>query len=132
MHTFTISSIFFLLFSVISASAADTVVAKGSWTKKTHKISGTWSIVDNGKTKTIHLKGFSTKKAPDLKIFLSPQTAKASSNKNATAGSKFVVELKSHKGDQSYSIPSGVDLTKYKSILIHCEKYTKLWGAGDL
>ena len=121
-----------LLATLHMASAADTVVASGSWTKKTAKISGTWSIVDDGKTKTIHLKGFSTKKAPDLKLFLSPQTAKAATNKNATTGSALIIKLKSHKGDQSYTLPASADPSKFKSILIHCEKYTKLWGAANL
>jgi len=43
-----------------------------------------------------------------------------------------VAALKSNKGDQFYSLPPDLDLTAYKSIIIHCKKYTKLWGAASL
>jgi len=41
-------------------------------------------------------------------------------------------ELKNLKGAQRYELPADVELTKYKSLLLHCEKYSKLWGAGEL
>lgn len=129
--TTTISFLISILFAG-ALSAAETVLASGTWTKKSHKISGTWSIVDNGTTKEIRLKGFSTRKAPDLKLFFSPQTANNATNKNATAGSRLVVKLKAAKGDQTYAIPDGVDLSSFQSVLIHCERYSKLWGAADL
>ena len=87
---------------------------------------------ESGGKKVLSLKGFKTANAPDLKIFLSPKTASAVSSKNATQGSVLVAKLKSNKGDQKYTLPANVDLSKYKSVVIHCEKYSKLWGAGKL
>ena len=116
-----------LLFGVSSAFAQS-----GSWTKKSNSIRGTWSISDKGGKKVISLKGFKTATAPDLKIFLSPNTTAKVSSKNATQGSVLVAKLKSSKGDQSYTLPAGVDLSKYKSVIIHCEKYSKLWGSSNL
>lgn len=104
----------------------------GSWVKKTNTISGTWAISQKEGRKVISLKGFKTATAPDLKIFLSPESISEVSSRTATRGSVFVAKLKSSKGDQSYALPAGVDLSKYKSVIIHCEKYTKLWGAGQL
>lgn len=98
------------------------------WTKKSQSIAGTWVIADG----TLTLTGFSTRKAPDLKIFLSPQTVDRLSNRNAENGAVLIAPLKSPKGDQSYPLPADIDLTQFKSILIHCQKYTKLWGAADL
>jgi len=40
--------------------------------------------------------------------------------------------LRSAEGAQTYEIPKKVDLDRYRSIAIHCEKYTKLWGAAAL
>lgn len=117
----------FLLFGVSSAFAQS-----GSWTKKSNSISGTWSITDKGGKKTISLKGFKTATAPDLKIFLSPNSAAQVSSRNATKGAVLVAKLKSSKGDQSYALPAGVDLSKYKSVIIHCEKYSKVWGVSNL
>lgn len=120
----------FILTLIFGATAC--FAQSGSWTKKEKAIKGTWSIVEKDGKKVISLKGFSTKKAPDLKIFLSPQTVGGVTAKNAVKGSVLVSKLKSHKGDQSYVLPAGVDLSKYKSVIIHCEKYTKLWGAAAL
>ena len=80
----------------------------------------------------LSLKGFKTATAPDLKIFLSPQTSGQVTSRTATKGSVLVSRLKSSKGDQSYALPANLDLSKYKSIIIHCEKYSKLWGASKL
>ena len=98
------------------------------WIKKSHVIQGTW-IIENDQ---IVLKGLSTKKAPDLKIFFSPLTVSELNNKNAIKGAKFVAKLKSPKGDQRYALPKEMDWSQYKSVIIHCERYSKLWGAAPL
>lgn len=121
----------FLLFTAFAAVLANVMVAAdaaGIWTKKSQSIEGTWKIEDG----TLTLTGLSTRKAPDLKIFLSPQTVDSLSNRNAEIGAVQIAPLKSPKGDQSYSLPPDLDLTAFKSILIHCKKYTKLWGAAAL
>jgi len=112
---------------------AEIVLNSGNWTKKSFKAEGTWSIVEIGDKRFVRLsEDFSTKRAPDLKIFLSPSTAGDASNKNATKGSILVSELTSNSGAQEYALPDGLDLSAYKSILIHCEQYSKLWSAADL
>lgn len=131
MKTRSNYSIILILFSLLFGAAA-ALGQSGKWTKKTNSINGTWSISESGGKKVLSLKGFKTANAPDLKIFLSPKTASAVSSKNATQGSVLVAKLKSNKGDQKYTLPANVDLSKYKSVVIHCEKYSKLWGAGKL
>ncbi len=109
------------------------VLFQGKWTKKTKKIEGTWKIVEDGGERYIILdEKFKTKKGPDLKIFLSTKTLDTVSNKNAVKGSVKVALLKSNKGAQRYQISAEVDLSRYKTLLVHCEKYAKLWGAAKL
>ncbi|MEM7625848.1 MAG: DM13 domain-containing protein [Planctomycetota bacterium] len=111
-----------------TALAATTTQYTGKWTKKNYKASGTWSIVQNGEQLSVKLDSkFKTKKAPDLKIFLSPKSPKQLNNKNATRGALKVGLLKSHKGAQTLAIPAGTNLDDYASIIIHCEQYSKLW-----
>ena len=56
----------------------------GSWTKKSFSVSGTWSIVEEGGKHFVVLSDdFKTKKAPDLKIFLSNHTVDSANGKNA-------------------------------------------------
>ncbi len=108
-------------------------LATGEWTKKSFKSSGSWEIYQaDGKTFVKLSSDFRTRNAPDLKIFLSPPSADATTGKNATDGSFLVAELSSNAGEQIYEIPTSVNLSDYMSILIHCEQYSKLWSAAEL
>ncbi|MEM8739007.1 MAG: DM13 domain-containing protein [Planctomycetota bacterium] len=112
---------------------AATTLDSGTWTKKSFSVKGTWSLVQDGDTVTVQLdRKFKTKKAPDLKLFLSPKPLNELNGKNATAGSLRIAELKSHKGAQSYTLPAGTDLADYETIIIHCEQYSKLWSGASL
>lgn len=113
--------------------AAETTLHSGEWTKKSFKSKGKWSIVERGGARFVVLSDdFSTRRAPDLKIFLSPQAAGDANGKNATDGAFRVAELSSNKGGQEYRLPDDLDLASFQSILIHCEAYSKLWSAADL
>ncbi len=108
-------------------------LASGEWTKKSFKSSGSWEIYQtDGKTFVKLSSDFRTRNAPDLKIFLSPLSADATTGSNATDGSYLVAELSSNAGEQVYEIPASVNLADYMSILIHCEQYSKLWSAAEL
>ena len=115
----------------ISASSGE-VVSKGSWAKKSNTIAGTWSIDKSGDTYTLKLTGFKTRSAPDLKLFLSKQSAGAVTGKNATKNAVRIAVLKSAKGDQSYVLPKGINPGDYKTLILHCEKFSKAWGVGTL
>ena len=52
-------------------------------------------------------------------------------NKNSDT-SVFVAQLDSYKGSKKYLVPSNINISDYKTILVHCEKYTKYWGGSPL
>lgn len=104
-----------------------------SWVKKSFSVSGTWQIVEeNGAQYFVLSDDFKTKSAPDLKIFLSKTSVKDASGKNATKESLLVGELPRVKGAVRLKIPAGTDLSEYQTVLLHCEKYSKLWAAAAL
>ncbi len=116
-----------------AAESASATIASGGWEKKSFASAGTWSIVERDGRKFVVLSAdFSTKNAPDLKIFLSPKAGADLNGRNATEGSVLIAPLASNKGAQEYEIPAGVDLSAYKSIIIHCEAYAKLWSVSAL
>ncbi|MDC0088265.1 DM13 domain-containing protein [Akkermansiaceae bacterium] len=121
----------FALAALTGFSQAGTLKS-GSWTKKEHSMAGTWKITEEAGTMKLIITDLKTKKAPDLKIYFSPKTVGSVTAKTATEGSFFLKQLSSHKGSQTYTLPAGFDLSKYKSVLVHCKKYTKLWGGGNL
>ena len=116
-----------------AAEDAMQTLHKGTWTKKSFKAAGEWTIYsENGKTYVKLSSDFRTRNAPDLKIFLSPRAASQTNGKNATDGSVLISQLSSNSGEQVYEIPASVNLADYRSILIHCEQYSKLWSAANL
>lgn len=124
-----------LLMPALEASAApgDTTVHSGTWAKKSYSSSGSWKIVKNGDDHFIVLDSkFKTKSAPDLKLFLSKSSASGLTGKNATKNAVRIAKLKSNKGEQRYKLPKGVTPADYKTVLIHCERYSKLWSTGTL
>ena len=116
-----------------TAAQGGETLYSGEWTKKSFKSSGAWEIYTaDGKTYVKLSSDFRTRNAPDLKIFLSPLAASETNGRNATNGSVLIAPLTSNSGEQIYEIPESVDLASFKSILIHCEQYSKLWSASDL
>ena len=121
----------FMAIGIASASTVDT--RSGDWVKKDYSINGNWSVEQRGDQQVIAFdKKFKTKNGPDLKVFLSLKSIDAANGKNATDGSVLVAVLKKNKGSQEYVLPEGIDVNDYESLLIHCEKYSVLWGGTNL
>jgi hypothetical protein len=75
---------------------------------------------------------FSTSEGPDLHVVLSPRPFAENNDDNATQGSAIIAKLTSLNGAQAYSIPEFKDPAAFKSVLIHCVKYSHLYGGADL
>jgi len=137
--TLTMASVFTISFAqtVYAAPAHATAVVAASlnqnFIKKKYKIKGQWKVVQEKGQTIIRFSGdFKTKKGPDLKIFLSPQSVGDVTGKTALDGAVTLGVLKSNKGTQDYVVPKGVSLANFSSVLIHCEAYSVLWGGGRL
>jgi len=115
------------------AADGDTTVHQGSWAKKSHSTSGTWKIVKNGDDHFVVLDSrFKTRSAPDLKLFLSKSSSSKLTGSNATDNAVRIAKLTSNSGAQRYKLPAGVAPEDFKTLVIHCERYSKLWSAGTL
>jgi len=107
--------------------------AHGDFVNKQYSITGSWSLTQQGDDWVVTLSDdFKTKSGPDLKIFLSPKSISKVTGKTATDGSVLVSALKKNKGGQQYVLPSGINPADFKSLLIHCEKFSVLWGGSDI
>ena len=106
------------------------LVAHGaSWQKKSSKITGHWEIAKTDAGLVLHLgSDFKTKKMPDLLLILSPMDMKSISGKNAASGGIEFATLSNTKGQSEYLIKGVDSLDGYKSLVIHCEEYSKCWG----
>jgi len=129
MNVLRAGSFVFVLSLVAMFANAD---ESGAWEKKSQKIKGTWSIVEQDGGFVLNLsEDFKTRNAPDLKLVLTKASLAETNNNNALADTHVIISLlESNKGAQSYALPD--DYADYDTLLIHCEKYSKLWGGASL
>lgn len=131
-HTFILAS-FVLLSAAIAGFADGETIQESTWIKKSFKIKGLAELKKEDGNRWLILKDdFQTKNAPDLKLFLSTKPIADVNSDNVLEGAVLIAPLKKNKKAQSYLLPEGTDLSKFKSIVLHCEKFTKVWGGFDL
>ncbi|MEM7568578.1 MAG: DM13 domain-containing protein [Pseudomonadota bacterium] len=115
------------------AEQSQTVQAPAKFVKKSKSIRGDVRVEQRGDQQVIVFSdSFKARSGPDLKVFLSPQSIKSATGRNATRGAIKLGELKTTKGAQEYVVPKGVDLAAYGSVLVHCEAYSVLWGGAAI
>ena len=74
----------------------------------------------------IVLSGFSSDAGPDLHIYLTDGT-----DENAVAAGKELGSIAFDKASQTFSI-TGVDMSKYTTVVINCDKAKAVFGAAKL
>jgi hypothetical protein len=83
--------------------------------------------------KTVFLEGdFEVGPGPAYHVYLVPRPG---IRKNADVTDTMYVDLgglRAFKGSQRYAIPAGVDLAKYPSVVIWCERFSVLISPADL
>jgi hypothetical protein len=129
---------FILLFGFTSVNAADKVLFWGeleadfrSW--GSDAVEGDWRISERGGKKYIQLlDNFEAKEGPDVKIFLSKQDANSINGNNATDDAVFISLVNTFEGKSEYELPAGIDVKQFKSLVFHCEAYSKLWGTSPI
>ena len=119
---------------LITATSFSYAQKGNAWSKKNYNVTGTWSIEKDGESNYLVLgSDFKTSKGPDLKLFVSKKAAQSiGKNEAVEKNSVFIADLKSNKGAQRYLLPSNVTISDFKSIVVHCEKYTKVWAASSI
>ena len=135
-----LKSVFFLIsipIFIVQLHAQNETLFKGKWSADSFftTFEGSWSIEERDGVKTIIMgQDFEAKKAPDLKIFLSKLELKDINGDNASdnKSSVYVGDLKKYKGTITIAIPADINIKDYKTILVHCEKYSKFWGGSSL
>jgi uncharacterized Ntn-hydrolase superfamily protein len=98
-----------------------------------HQAGGTALVVKRADGRAeLQLKDFRVTNGPDLVIYLSKNSDPM--NARDITESEFVNlgALRGNVGDQSYTLPSDLDLATYKSAVIWCEQFSVLFAAARL
>lgn len=105
------------------ATAEPTTLAQGEFKDRDaqHQGSGTASLVQTGDQRVLRLQNFTSSDGPDLYVYLveNPNTLDA----EALGETLDLGELQALAGDQEYTIPADVDLSKYQGAIIYCLEF---------
>ncbi|MFD5831476.1 DM13 domain-containing protein [Lentzea sp. NPDC060358] len=107
-------------------------VAAGEWRSLEHATTGKASLIRlPGGGHSVQFAGLNTSDGPDLYVYLSPH---ASSSPEKTFGDRFTSlgKLKGNRGDQVYEIPSGVDVSSIRSVVIWCQRFSAGFAVAPL
>jgi hypothetical protein len=116
--------------TVSSKIAAVSVLASGDFEKSEHPTSGAAQIVmQNGKKYLKFDSSFKSDSGPDLFVILHRQDSPKSYGK---ADYVSLGRLKKISGQQMYAIPNGVNIAKFKSVVIWCKKFNATFGFAPL
>jgi hypothetical protein len=119
-----------------SGAATDTgqsnVLARGQFRSLEHHTTGRAVLVrlSNGDV-LLRLERLDTLNGPDLHVYLSEVAAGGDAR---AYGERFVDlgKLKGNKGNQNYRVPAKVDVSRYRSAVIWCKRFTVGFGVAAL
>ena len=113
-------------------SAAPVALVGGDFTSRDHPTSGTATVYELADgARVLRFEDLVTDNGPDLKVYLST----AAPDAPATEFDEDVVDLgvlAGNLGDQNYVVPDGVDLSRYRSVVIWCDRFDVAFGAAPL
>lgn len=111
-----------------SPPAENVTLATGKFASLAHPTSGSAAVVElaSGERK-LALTSFETDPGPDLFLYLV-----AGGDPEEVGDNKNLGSLKGNRGNQQYTIPAGVDLEKYDTVVIWCRAFSVSFGAARL
>ncbi|QNE78783.1 electron transporter [Streptomyces finlayi] len=119
-----------------AAPAKPQTLATGEFISHEHGTSGTVKVLrlPDG-SQTMRLEGLDTSNGPDLHVWITDAPVK-----EGRAGwgvfddgeHRSLGKLKGNKGDQNYVLPSGIDLERFSSVTIWCDRFNVSFGAAEL
>ena len=121
--------------SAVSLMAQDgNIVATGTFHGDAHHTMGRATVYHTPKGEVLRITHFKTSDGPNTHVLLIA-VDDAKDDQNIFKENLDRVELgplKGTEGDQNYSIPAGTDLSKYKTVVIYCERFNVTFGAAPL
>ncbi|AXE89625.1 DM13 domain-containing protein [Streptomyces sp. Go-475] len=116
--------------------AAPETVATGELISHEHATSGTVKLVRLADgSHVVRLEGLDTSNGPDLRVWLTDapvEEGRAGWHVFDDGEYTSLGRLKGNKGSQNYTVPDDVDVTRYSSVSIWCDRFDVSFGAAKL
>ncbi len=116
---------------VHEASPLTATAAAGSFSGLAHPTTGRARVGDSGAGQALFIEDLVTDNGPDLQVYLSTVPSDGDAKAFARDGLRLGA-LKGNKGSQSYPIPAGTDLARYRSVVIWCDRFSVGFGVAPL
>jgi hypothetical protein len=98
-----------------------------------HKGEGTAAILRLADgARVLRLDAFRVTNGPDLYVYLSGHPAPRSSAELRAGGAFEVARLKGNVGGQNYQLPADLDLSRFRSAVIYCRRFTTIFSTAEL
>ncbi|MGW3012894.1 DM13 domain-containing protein [Streptomyces sp. NPDC001219] len=107
-------------------------LAEGRFVSHEHDTTGnarTVRLADGGQV--LRLEHLKTSEGPDVRVYLSARSADGAES-GLGDGAVELGKLKGNLGNQNYAVPAGTDLSKFRSVVIWCERFSVSFAAADL
>ena len=118
-----------------SAQNGTQALAKGAFkgADGVHAGTGTATVYREGdERRIVRFTDFEVTNGPDLKVWLVAHPNVTDADHVTASPYVGLGRLKGNIGDQNYEIPSDVDLSKYRSVVIWCEQFSVLFATAVL
>jgi hypothetical protein len=116
-----------------SRPAQAVVVRQGGFHSGEHHTTGVAQLLAfRDGLKTLRLAPFRTSNGPAVHVWLSAAAPGASNGTIAGSGHVDLGALKGNIGDQNYAVPRAVDLGRYRTVVIWCERFSVTFGYAPL
>jgi hypothetical protein len=108
------------------------VLQHGAFISRDHGTSGGVRVLELADgSRFLRLEELATENGPDLYVYL---TAAAADGDEGAFDDDFVSlgRLQGNLGNQNYQLPADVDLDRYTTVVIWCDRFNSAFGAADL
>ena len=117
---------------VESASASTMELAAGKFRGIAHETKGMAAIYEVGGKRILRLTDFETSNGPDVHVLLVAAADPKDNDTVKKAGFLDLGSIKGNQGDQNYELPADVDLARFSSVVIWCDRFNSAFGAAPL
>ena len=107
---------------------------KSNWVIKNHTIEGDWAFVEkDGSTYLEFADNFKTDPGPDVKVYLAKKDINdIDKHESVDLEGFFLGEMHEFTGKHQFKIKAGINLDDFISVVIHCKKYSVVWGGANI
>jgi len=107
--------------------ARTTLLSQGAFRSREHTTSGVASLIRRASgQQVVTLTRLDTSPGPDLRVYL------ARGDGTDVRGAVDLGGLRGNKGTQQYALPSGVDTSGYRAVVIWCRAFSVAFGSAVL